>query len=77
MKKWSKFAALGLTFAMVLGTTACGSSSTGAEAGSSAEPQSQAAAVESTGAADASVADAAEEKTYEPTTLTFSVNTAT
>ena len=71
MKKWSKFAALGLTFAMVLGTTACGSSSTGAEAGSSAEPQSQEAAVESTGAADSSVADAAEEKTYEPTTLTF------
>ena len=41
MKKWKKFAALGLTAAMVLGMTACGNSS--GSSGQSSEPAEESA----------------------------------
>lgn len=71
MKKWKKFAALGLTGAMMLGLTACGGSSD-----SSKTPAQDSSAQEESGAQNEDVgseeqASVEETKEYEPTTLTF------
>ena len=68
MKKWNKLLALGMAFSMTLALTACSGQSADTS-GEAAEPQSAAPSTAVSDSADAS--EAGEEKTYEPTTLTF------
>ena len=68
MKKWNKLLALGMAFSMTLALTACSGQSADTS-GEAAEPQSAAPSTAASDSADAS--EAGEEKTYEPTTLTF------
>lgn len=75
MKKWKKFAALGLTGAMMLGLTACGGSSPAPAQETAPVQEEEAPVQEETGSEStdtgAEQAAAQEEKEYEPTTLTF------
>ena len=68
MKKWNNLLALGMAFSMTLALTACSGQSADTS-GEAAEPQSAAPSTAASDSADAS--EAGEEKTYEPTTLTF------
>ena len=68
MKKWNKLLALGMAFSMTLALTACSGQSADTS-GEAAEPQSAAPSTAASDSADAS--EAGEDKTYEPTTLTF------
>ncbi|WP_455616130.1 ABC transporter substrate-binding protein [Eisenbergiella sp.] len=65
MKKWSKFAALGLTFAMVLGTTACGNTVTESEGNTGSTASSTVSAESSSGG------DKTDTSSGDPITLTF------
>ena len=69
MKKWNKLLALGMAFSMTLVLTACSGQSADTSGETAAQPQSAAPSTAASDSADAS--EAGEEKTYEPTTLTF------